>query len=410
MAAAGVSAAAATLSARLGAASGAGLRRDSLPCEIRIVTDRSGFDGLEADWTALFARAGRPDQLFQSFNWLWHWSNHFLDGTRALSIVTGWSAGRLVMVWPLVRRRRFGVTIVSWMGEPASQYGDVLVEPGPLAAAMIRQGLTSLLAAGFDVAVLRKTRRTSPLSALLAETGLSTGSDQAPYLNLAGAKSFAEVEKVFSPKERSSRRRLMRRLEEAGPVDLVEDASGEAARDLVRSAFVFKTQGLEQRGRYSPALGDPAMLAFFVEAMTSVERPVGAMINAVLCGGRTVGVALSLTCKGEGFGHILAHDTGFERQGVGVILAEQIFRSAHRRGLARFDMLAPAEEFKLKWASGAVGLDDWSIPLTTRGALFVHLWIGRLRPSLKRFLLAASPRLAPAIWPAFRLIQRLRRR
>src|SRR5262245_20127785 len=77
-------------------------------CDLALVSDRSAFDALEAQWNALFERSGRDTQLFQSFNWLWHWCNHYLtndsQGAR-LAIVTGRRSGRLVMVWPLVIER-----------------------------------------------------------------------------------------------------------------------------------------------------------------------------------------------------------------------------------------------------------------------------------------------------------------
>ena len=43
----------------------------------------------------LFERAGRPTQVFQSFNWNWHWANHYLAGAPGgmdglkLSLVIG---------------------------------------------------------------------------------------------------------------------------------------------------------------------------------------------------------------------------------------------------------------------------------------------------------------------------------
>src|SRR5437016_4655895 len=52
----------------------------STACEFAVIADRAGFEALEAEWNALFASAGRPCQIFQTFNWLWHWANHYLDG------------------------------------------------------------------------------------------------------------------------------------------------------------------------------------------------------------------------------------------------------------------------------------------------------------------------------------------
>ncbi|MFI5010915.1 MAG: GNAT family N-acetyltransferase [Hyphomicrobiales bacterium] len=390
-------------------------RRDLAPsngallCDIRVIADRARFDALEAEWNALFARVARPDQLFQSFNWLWHWANHFLGASTRLSIVTGWRGGRLVMAWPLVVRHSLGLLRLGWMGEPASQYGDALVEPGALAHAMLRQGWRAACSQGADVAFLRKTRRTSQAASLFAELGAPSVSSFAPYLDFAGAKTFEEVQKRFSAKARSSRRRLMRRLEEAGTIAFLDEARGEEARALVARTFALKRQGLAQRGRYSPALEDPAMEAFFRDAMSDDRRPVGSLFNAISCDGVVIGVALSFVCKSEGFGHILAHDVGFNKQGVGVILAERIFGAAHGRGIGRFDMLAPNDAFKMEWASGEVGVDDWAIPLTLKGTFLVRLWLGGVRGALKRIADAAPARLGAAVWPAYRWLKGARR-
>ena len=50
---------------------------------ISVVSERASFDALEPEWNDLFRRAGRDAQLFQSFNWSWHWANHYLDPGRA---------------------------------------------------------------------------------------------------------------------------------------------------------------------------------------------------------------------------------------------------------------------------------------------------------------------------------------
>src|SRR5690349_2475846 len=75
-----------------------------------LVQTFDGFEALEAEWNALFERAGTDRHLFQTFNWLWHWANHFLpraadDADVRLAIVSTRVAGRLVMVWPLVAER-----------------------------------------------------------------------------------------------------------------------------------------------------------------------------------------------------------------------------------------------------------------------------------------------------------------
>ena len=109
---------------------------DSAPetCAFAVVSTRADFNALETEWNDLFWRAGRGAQIFQTFNWNWHWCNHYLAASAdapapSLAIVTGRRNGRLVMVWPLVSERVAGLSQLAWMGDPVSQYGDVLVEP-----------------------------------------------------------------------------------------------------------------------------------------------------------------------------------------------------------------------------------------------------------------------------------------
>src|SRR5918995_2141670 len=94
--------------------------------EIALVIGPKGFAALRDEWTALFERAANPQQVFQSHVFLDCWTRHYLDDRMTLSILTGHVGGRLVMVWPLVRRRHAGLDTVGFMGAPVAQFGDLL--------------------------------------------------------------------------------------------------------------------------------------------------------------------------------------------------------------------------------------------------------------------------------------------
>lgn len=78
-----------------------------------VVRDRAGFDALEPQWNDLFACAGRDSPLLQTFNWHWHWANHYLPAAAepskmSLAIVTAHREGRFIALWPLVLVRSGG--------------------------------------------------------------------------------------------------------------------------------------------------------------------------------------------------------------------------------------------------------------------------------------------------------------
>ncbi len=339
---------------------------------IDLIDDRSGFEALAQDWRALYEESGRPDQIFQRFDWLRLWADQFLDGRDRLAIVTGRREGRLVMVWPLVRRRSLGALRLAFMGEPAGQYGDALIENGA-DVALIKAAWARILALKADVVHLRRVRETSPLFAFLGEKGLATASHAAPYVEFGRAECYEDFDKRYSGKARSSRRRLKRRLEEIGPVAFVCVKSCDEARALIGRAFAMKRAQLEARGRFAPVMHDRRLEQLFKAAASSPAA--GAQISAIACKDKTVAVSVAFAANGEAFGHILAHDVGFEKQGVGVLLAEHAFRSAFAAGCRRFDMAPPADNYKMDWASGTVAVADFAAPLTLRGALYARLWL-----------------------------------
>jgi CelD/BcsL family acetyltransferase involved in cellulose biosynthesis len=353
-------------------------------CDLALVTGRAQFEALEPEWNALFERAGRPWQIFQTFNWLWHWANHYLDERSRLSLVTGWREDRLVMAWPLVMRRVAGLKQLSWMGAPVGEYGDVLLEQASDAPALLRQAWNLVKALDADLIYLRKIRSDAAVFPFLAETdAIVTEISSAPYLDLASADSFETYQQRYSAKTRSTYRRRLRRLNEMGRITFEQHTQGAVARDLVGRALVLKRGWLAQRGRFSRVLQDRRFAGFLEDVVQARTRPTGARISAVRCNGEPIGVEISFTCKGHAFGHVIAHDVAFRKHGVGAAIAQYSIRTAHEQGYARYDLLAPDDAYKVNWADASIALRDCAVPLSRGGAMYVRLWLCRARPWLK---------------------------
>jgi CelD/BcsL family acetyltransferase involved in cellulose biosynthesis len=373
-----------------------------------LITSRAEFYALEHEWNALFERSGRPWQIFQSFNWLWHWANHYLDDRTGLSIVAGRQEDRLVMLWPLLVRRVAGLTQVSWMGEPVSEYGDVLLEQTAHARDLLCQAWAFVKSLDADVVYLRKVRHDAVVFPFLVETGvISISSSSAPYLDLASAKDFETYERRYPAKTRSGRRRRLRRLSEMGSVAFEQHTGGPTARDLVDRALAMKRGWLAQRGRLSPVLQDSRFGRFLGDVAQGHRRSTGTRISAVRCNGRPIGVEISFACKGHVFGHVIAHDLAFEKQGVGVVLAQYSIRTAHEQGYDVFDLLAPDDAYKMNWADASMALDDCAVPLSRTGRVYVHLWLRFARRWLKNLANRMPARLAAAISAVHRRVASL---
>jgi CelD/BcsL family acetyltransferase involved in cellulose biosynthesis len=363
--------------------------------EIRLstITDLGSLEALGEEWRALFVVHGRPHQVFQTFDWLVTWARIYAARQRTLTVVTGRLDGKLVLVWPLVVERRFGLRIATWMGDPLSQYGDALMvdDLDPASAEAVFEYIIAL---PVDVLALRRVRDDAAIAPLLRRRlGPPVNVQASPFVDLSDRADADAFDMRFAGKLRSSRRRRRRRLEERGPVAFIHHGPSAEAAGLVASALAYKREWARQAGILAPALLDPRFERFFVAACEAVPE---LRVSALRCGEETLGVEISVACKGLLFGHVLAPRPGFGAWGLGGILAEQIIHNAIREGYDGVDLLAPADDYKLEWTAVSVGVGDFCLPLSLRGSLYMWLWLRFGRAALKKLLRRTEPVLAKA--------------
>ena len=219
----------------------------SMPVTFNLVADLAAFETLEPEWDALFAAAGLPTQVFQTFAWNWHWCRHYLPqptskSASRLAIVTGRLSGRLVMVWPLVQERIAGLRQLTWMGDPVSQYGDILVAPeADDDTTLLAAWAFALSATHADLAHLRKAREDSIAARVLNHLGAKTVAiEQAPYLDLSGISGTDACQQLLVSKGRRNRRRHERRLADQGPITRLAHSGTNEADRLARHAIDMK--------------------------------------------------------------------------------------------------------------------------------------------------------------------------
>jgi len=359
-----------------------------------LISDRAAFEALESEWNALFARAGQPAQVFQTFNWNWHWCNRYLGCAEGgvpgvkLSIVIGRRDGKLVMIWPMVSERVRGITQIFWMGEPLSQYGDVIVDDLPDRMDVLRAGWRFLRShARGDLLRLRRVRDDAVIAPLIEEIGaLPSNTLTAPYLDLASAKDFAAYEQRYSGKARKNRRRLLRRLEELGPVAFERLRGGPRARHLALQAVALKNAWLKDRGLVSSAIGDNRVRRFFADVAEASSHPVDCVVSALTSNGQLAALEVSFACKQRLAMHLIVFNLKFEKSGAGALLMEQGLRDAYGEGFSTIDMLAPGDNYKLDWADGAISVTDWCQPLSLAGYTYAKFYLGFMRERLKSTL------------------------
>jgi CelD/BcsL family acetyltransferase involved in cellulose biosynthesis len=358
--------------------------------DFALISDQAGFAALEADWSGLFERAGRGTQVFQTFSWNWQWCHHYVwneprPPEHAAALVTARRHGRLVMVWPLALERVGGLRQLIWMGEPVSQYGDILADTDSVDDAAIDAAWSFIVKAlKPDVVRFRRVRADAVIAPLLQRlSSLQTVVNEAPYLDLSADADMAAYEQRHSNKGRKNRRRLLRRLEEQGSVAFTELARRPEAGTAALRAVEMKQNWLRDRGLLSPAVADPRFGKFMAAVAASERHNAGVQVNAMTLNDVAVGLQIGVLAKQRLALHVIVYDLAYEKSGVGVLHLENMVAAAFQQGITVIDLLAPKAQYKMDWADGAVAVIDHAVPVSTVGRLYAHVYLGFVREQAK---------------------------
>jgi CelD/BcsL family acetyltransferase involved in cellulose biosynthesis len=379
--------------------------RSAATLDWQVVATRVEFEALAADWTALNARTAGASRIFLGYNWNWHWCNHYLDeSANRLAIVVGRKGSDVVAIWPLLKQRVAGLTVVGFMGVPVSQYGDVLIDRSdPRHESWLREGWDYVIGSmQADLVSLRKVREDSAIAGLLRGLGLAKDNQQrAPYIDLRGAASFEAFEQRYSSKDRKNRRRKRRRMEEAGAVTCGRVATDEQRAASIALAMQRKCAWLADEGLLSAAVADPRFGAFFRDVAGDARRQVGCDIVELAVDGHAVATKITVSQNSYRGLHFTAYDTAAEKYSPGIMILETLIAEAIADGVEVFDFMAPAAAYKLEWTSTSVGIADYAIPIGALGRLYCAVYLRRLRPLLQRLAKdgpAPVRRLVGAVW------------
>ena len=367
---------------------------------------------LGPDWDALFTEAGRPEQVFQSFAWNWHWCRHYVASGRLhrgprLAVVAGHRKGRLVLVMPLITERVAGLKQLAWMGAPVSQYGDVLASPDAADLATLTAAWTYAVAeTGADLAKLNKVRADAVVTPLLNALGAAiTATEEAPYLDFTQSPDHAAFEARLNAKGRKNRRRHMRRLLERGPVTFEQHAGNEQASRLAGYAILLKRAWLKSRDRISLAMADDRFLQFFADVAAGGQHAVPCKVLGLRTANEMGALQIVLDCKGHRFLHVAVYVAKHEKCGVGGLLLEHTIADCFKDKLQRLDLLAPKHEYKMEFADGSIAVNDHAVALSRGGRFYAQSYLS-VRRRLKAIAEAMPAPARRALATAIAIVKR----
>ncbi|WP_420995580.1 GNAT family N-acetyltransferase [Cupriavidus sp. 30B13] len=243
-----------------------------------VISDIRAFHALAPEWDALWRRAG--GQHFQSFAFCASSpdAQAKLAG-RKLQCLAGRRQGRLVVLWPLMTCRKACWRFMRPLGPDNNSPHDILVEPGPDAAAIVAGAWHALLArARPDLVYLPRLRNGSLLHRCASDTGrvafcLDEITPMAHMRELSGWADFcrSRVGRARNPPDY-----LQRRLAGQGRVDaMMIDHNDSRAAIFVDWLLLHKRRWAERGEVDSAWLFSDDSRAFLMRLMAAEDDPAG---------------------------------------------------------------------------------------------------------------------------------------
>ena len=224
-----------------------------------------------------------------------------------------------------------------------------------------------------------------------------TQEEIAPYVDLSTFSTIKEYEKTLSKKRLRNRRRAMRRLEERGSVAFETLSEGIEASKKIEDLLELKRSWMRHSGRVSRALDDIRTDEFFARVAADDVRKTGLVLKSLCCADEIAAMELGFRCKDRYVVHVITYNRSYRKYGGGSILSERSIADLMGSGARTIDFMAPGDMYKFEWCASSVDVLDWAIPLTSRGWVLTHVYLGFLRERLKETLAALPAAIRKSI-------------
>jgi CelD/BcsL family acetyltransferase involved in cellulose biosynthesis len=380
------------------ARAGSGIAHD-----VEIVRDRAGFESIAAEWLELEAECIGA-LFFQSTGWVRAIFDFEASRNSRFEpvIVTLRRDGKLRAVLPLELIATPMRRILAPLGDRYIQISDALIASDLVA----RDALTLMLKAAItttrcDVVSLQKVRAGSRLASGLSNPIRTGPAGGAPFERLTDWADFDSYFASLKPKTRKNMRSSRNRLARGGVLEHRIAKDPEMVREVVLRTIAGRAGRLEDQGLTSRSFSDPA----FTEFCAALTDQPGVELTAMTL--TRDGVPLSdqwgFVHKDRYYIFMTSRDFGSSEESPGKLHMKDVMEAAFLRGIDTVDFMTPVMPYKLTWCRQVATVRDYSLAVTLKGLLLVHIWDHALRPFAKHIFTQLPTALRQALMKRVRL-------
>lgn len=357
--------------------------------ETRVLDSLTAIDAAADAWRDLEARCDSDLTFFQTLSWCRSWVAEFAsDGRIQPHIRTAWRSHKMVAIWPLMRTSGpLGVQMLETLGDPHSQYANMLCDPADDCQAASRLLMEGLSGGGqCDVAVLKAVPTCSRLGRALATRRRADAElNEAAILDLSHFESSEAYTKSLGKLQKRNRNRRRNHLARHGELTF-EVLWPDDARyaEHLSNCLAMKRRWLKEKGRYSTGFALDGYEAFLARLDGKSSDRAGACLSVLSCDGRPVALELGFIRNRHYYAYIGGFDWDLRSHSPGKVQMDMTVCWLIDNGVEAYDLLGNVADYKQSWTNRTVALSAHTIPMSWRGQLYAWVWLNGLRPVARR--------------------------
>ncbi|MEO9168694.1 MAG: GNAT family N-acetyltransferase [Aestuariivirga sp.] len=354
--------------------------------QLKLITNPMALIQLANGWRELEQTCHIPPTVFQSYDWIKTWADIHLapQSNEELFVIAGYMGNRLVYVMPLARAKRRGLRVLTWLSRPIAQYGDILCEKSIDPETWTNAAITFIKQQNkADIMRLRHVRATSNIGAY-AKAHLFDAKlhERAPTMDLTRFATEADYDARYDGDQRRRRRRIRSKIEKIGAI-AYETLDATEANPNIDQALDEKRKWLEERGRYNSVFCQSTHAAFLKALVRQQNSSIRTITTRLSAGGKPVTWEIGFIYQGTQYQYLTSHMLEMTDLSPSRLAFDFSQRQALRDGVKNYDLMVPYDPHKESWATRSEPVDDYYMPLTSIGAIYGHLYVGKLRPMLR---------------------------
>jgi CelD/BcsL family acetyltransferase involved in cellulose biosynthesis len=365
-----------------------------------LVAREDGLDFLSSAYRSLYGRSAAT--IFQEPVWLDRLYRTLAVAQRAEPVVVTvrlagpGSAGELVGVLPLVRRRRHGVLRVEFADLGVCDYAAPVLDrdhvDALLADATVPRDVRAVLGEFDLIQVERLAQARQEVTTLLGARATRRHSYDAHAFELPSTLSDWPDDRVDGELLRQLERKRIRLRPKGGASFRIVVDAGEVD-DMMALMRTFRRDRFAGR-RAIDLVQDPGCFEFYRRAAhDGIVRGGPAQLGVLDVGGQAAAVALDLVDAERHVCVLVGYDVARLRNySLGLVIVDEQIRSAIAAGRHVLDLTVGDEGYKQDFGAGATPMYVVRVAATVRGRAAAAMWDldAVCRPAAKRGLAVAA--------------------